>query len=88
LIGKMKVSDPIVSLRRWFVDIIIVVRVSVISTTAAAPVQIVNLLKVSNCNIIMKQKILVINEMKRDKILLRPKAYDHENLCQITVNFC
>ncbi len=88
MIGKMKVSDPIVSLRRWFVDIIIVVRVSVISTTAAAPVQIVNLLKVSNCNIIMKQKILVINEMKRDKILLRPKAYDHENLCQITVNFC
>ncbi len=84
----MKVSDPIVSLRRWFVDIIIFARVSVVSTTAAAPVQIVNLFKVGNCDIIMKQKILVINEMKQDKILLRPKAYDHENLCQITVNFC
>ncbi len=88
MIGKMKVSDPIVSLRRWFVDIIIVVRVSVVSATAAAPFQIVNLLKVSNCDIIMKQKISVINEMKRDKKFLRPKAYDHENLCQITVNFC
>ncbi len=30
----------------------------------------------------MKQKILVINE-KPDKILLKLKAYDQENLCGI-----
>jgi hypothetical protein len=36
-------------------------------------------LKVGNCDIIVKQKILVINETKRDKILLKLRVYDQEN---------
>jgi hypothetical protein len=36
--------------------------------------------KVDNCDIFMKQKILVINGTKQDKILLKPKVYDRENL--------
>ena len=35
----------------------------------------------------MEQKILVINETKRDKILLKPKVYDQENLCGIPLTF-
>jgi hypothetical protein len=31
---------------------------------------------ISICNISVKQKITVINEMKRDKILLKPKVLD------------
>jgi hypothetical protein len=35
---------------------------------------------VGNCDALMKQKILVINKTKRDKILLKPKVYDQGNL--------
>jgi hypothetical protein len=40
-----------------------------------------------DCDICMKQKILVINYMKRDKILLKPKVYDQEDLCGSFVKF-
>ncbi len=35
---------------------------------------------IGNCNIFMKQKISVINEMKRNKIVLKLKVCDQENL--------
>jgi hypothetical protein len=34
----------------------------------------------SFCDICVKQKILVINEMKRDRILLKPKVKDQDKL--------
>jgi hypothetical protein len=38
---------------------------------------------IGNCDIFMKQNILVLNETKRDKILLKQKVYEQENLCGI-----
>ncbi len=40
-----------------------------------------------NCDICMKQKILVINETKQDKIVLKLKVYDWENLHVIPWTF-
>ncbi len=39
--------------------------------------------KVGNCDISVKWKILVINEMKRDKILLKPKVKDFVEYCEL-----
>jgi hypothetical protein len=38
-------------------------------------------MEVGNCDFRAKQKISFIYEMKRDKILLKPKVKDQENFC-------
>jgi hypothetical protein len=40
----------------------------------------VQTMEIGNCNIFLKQKILVINETKQDEITLKPKVCDWENL--------
>jgi len=35
-----------------------------------------------NCDSFVKRKISVINETKRDKVLLKPKVYDQENFAE------
>ncbi len=40
-----------------------------------------------NCDICVKWKISVINEMKQDEISLKPKVLDLENLCWILWTF-
>jgi hypothetical protein len=42
-------------------------------------IMFLNIFEVGNCNIFVKRKILVINEMKRDEILLKLKVCDREN---------
>jgi hypothetical protein len=44
--------------------------------------------RVGNFDNFVKQKISVLNETKRDKILFKPKVYDIENLCAIPLIFC
>ncbi len=43
--------------------------------------------QLGNCNIFMKLKISVINEMKRDEISLILRVCDQENLCGILWTF-
>ncbi len=48
---------------------------------ALVPRQPKELRQVSICDIHLKQTILVINEMKQDEILFKPKVWDQEKLC-------
>ena len=41
----------------------------------------------AKCDIFVKQNILAINETTQDKILLKPKVYDQENLHGIPLTF-
>ncbi len=48
------------------------------------------MLAVGKCDICVKRKILVINEMKQDKISLKLKAQDRKNwveYCELSLKF-